>query len=86
MFDSIHGSLEGVLANAVHERPKIALTLREHADQLRVFREVATLRALELEPPPDRETDLEAGAQAALGLGLRRLAERIETAGSLERL
>jgi 5'-3' exonuclease len=81
-----HGSLDAVLANAKHERPKLALTLREHAEKLRDFREIATLRPAPIKRPPDRGTDLAGGAEAARKLGLRRLAERIEEAGALERL
>lgn len=76
-----HGSLEGVLAAALSPlppmRPRLVSILREHAGQLRVFREVAALQRLELEPPPDTPTDLQGGAAAAEKLGMRRLAERL---------
>ena len=39
--------------------------LREQADELRTFREIATLRTLHVEPPPDRATDLDGGARRA---------------------
>jgi 5'-3' exonuclease len=78
-----HGSLEGAIAGADQERPRIAAALTESADELRAFRAIATLRHLELEPPPDRPTDLKGGAVAARGLGLNRLADRLEKAESL---
>jgi 5'-3' exonuclease len=72
-----HGSLEGAIENAMRERPRVALALREQADELRAFREIAALRRADVEPPPDTPTDLVAGARAARELGMRRLADRI---------
>ena len=81
-----HGSLEGAIAGAADERPKIAAALTESADELRSFREIATLRTVELGRPPDRGTDLKGGAKVARELGLNRLAERLEAAGSVTEL
>ena len=81
-----HGSLEAVIAAADQQRPKIAEALRERADELRAFQAIATLRHVELERPADRETDLDAGAEAARELGMNRLAERLENADSLSDL
>jgi 5'-3' exonuclease len=78
-----HGSLEGAIAGADSERPRVASTLKESADALRAYRDIATLRAAALERPPDRETDLAGGAAAARELGLNRLAERLDSAGSV---
>jgi DNA polymerase-1 len=78
-----HGSLEGAIAAAAGERPRIGASLRDNADQLRAFKEIATLRAVELAPPADRDTDLERGAAAVRALGMRALAERLERAGRL---
>jgi DNA polymerase-1 len=75
-----HGSLEGAIGGALHERPRVTAALTESADQLRAFKEIATLRTVELKRPPDRATDLEGGAAAARRLGLNRLAERLEAA------
>jgi DNA polymerase-1 len=81
-----HGSLEGALAAAAEQRPKIAAALTEHADQLRAFRDIATLRVTALPRPADRPTDLAGGAAAARELGLNRLAERLENASSVRDL
>jgi 5'-3' exonuclease len=78
-----HGSLEGAIAAAEQERPRVAAALTESADELRAFRAIATLAHVELELPPDRPTDLKGGAEAARALGMNRLAERLEKAGSL---
>ncbi len=80
---SRHGSLEGAIAKAIGERPRVTAALRENADELRAFREIALLRIVDVERPADAPTDLEGGAAAAHGLGLRRLAERLEQANSL---
>jgi 5'-3' exonuclease len=81
-----HGSLDDAIAAADQQKPRVAASLRDHADDLRAFRAIATLRHVELERPPDRETDLEGGAAAARALGLNRLAERLANAQSLSDL
>ena len=81
-----HGSLEVALANADSERPRIAAALTDHAEALRAYKDIATLRAVQLPLPPDRETDLAGGAAAAEGLGMRRLAQRLRDASSLRDL
>ena len=81
-----HGSLEEAIAGAAQERPRIAAALTESADDLRSFKDIATLRTVHLERPPDRETDLDGGAQAARKLGLNRLAERLEAADTVRDL
>jgi DNA polymerase-1 len=78
-----HGSLDGVIAAADQQRPKIAQALREQADELRAFRAIATLCHVEIERPADRQTDLDGGAAAARELGMNRLAERLAAADSL---
>ena len=81
-----HGSLEGAIAAASEERPRIAAALTESADELRAFKDIATLRTVEMDRPPDRPTDLDGGANAARELGLNRLADRLEAAGALSDL
>jgi 5'-3' exonuclease len=75
-----HGSLEGAIAGALRERSaRVRGALREDADQLRAFRDIATLRkAKGVRRPRDRKTDYAGGAKAARALGMRRLAERLE--------
>jgi 5'-3' exonuclease len=75
-----HGSLEGAIAGALRERSaRVRGALRDAADELRAFREIATLQRIELERPADRPTDLAGGAAAARALGMNRLATRLET-------
>jgi DNA polymerase-1 len=78
-----HGSLDAAIDGAAQERPRVAAALTEHASELRAFREIATLRIAPVERPPDRPTELKSGAEAARRHGLNRLAERLETAGSV---
>ena len=72
-----HGSLEGAIAKPTGERPRVAAALRDGADELRAFREIATLRRIEVERPPDRPTDFAAGGEAARAFGMKRLADRV---------
>jgi hypothetical protein len=45
-----------------------------------MFKDVATLRPIALDRPPDGRTDAKGGAAAAENLGMGRLAERLRTA------
>jgi 5'-3' exonuclease len=76
-----YGDLEGVLAaGAVGAlRPRIAAALREQADELRMFRDIATLRAVPFERLADGATDRVGGAAAARELGMVALAVRLES-------
>jgi DNA polymerase-1 len=78
-----HGSLDGAIAAAGQERPRIAAALTDNAEQLRAFRDIATLRTPEIKRPEDQATDLVSGAAAARGHGMNRLADRLQAAGSL---
>jgi 5'-3' exonuclease len=62
-----HGSLEGALTG------KLAAS----ADELRTYKDMASLRMLDVEHPDDRETDRAGGAQAVRARGMNRLAERL---------
>ncbi len=78
-----YGSLEAALDGALGEaRASVRTALLDGRDQLIAFKEVATLRDIELELPPDRETDYRGAARAAAQLGMRRLAERLERAAA----
>jgi DNA polymerase-1 len=58
-------------------RPRVAATLREHAELLLTFKEIATLQRIEVKLPADRETDFAGGSRAAGEMGMPRLAERL---------
>jgi DNA polymerase-1 len=81
-----HGSLEHAIAAADGEKPRVAAALREQADELRGFLDIARLRDVAVERPPDRETDLAGGADLAEALGMRRLAERLRGVADPSRL
>jgi DNA polymerase-1 len=70
-----HGSLEAALEAAPEGTP-----LSRAREQLLAYKEIATLRDLPVELPPDRPTDYAGGAAAAQELGLNRLAKRLEGA------
>ncbi|HEY8304942.1 MAG TPA: 5'-3' exonuclease [Solirubrobacteraceae bacterium] len=81
-----HGTLEALLAEAERQRenagigdlrPRVVAALTDNAELLRTFKRVATLVEIEVERPPDTPTDRAAGAAAARGLGMNRLAERL---------
>ena len=48
-----------------------------NAELLRTFKDIATLRRIDVQRPADRATDFGAGAHAARALGMTRLAERL---------
>src|ERR687890_256832 len=56
----------------------IATDEQLEADELRAFKDIATLRTVELERPPDVPTDYAGGAAAARSFGMNRLAKRLE--------
>ena len=59
-------------------RPKLRTTLIEQREELLDFKDIATLRELDLERPPDRPTDYAGAAAAARDRGMNRLAERLD--------
>jgi 5'-3' exonuclease len=81
-----HGSLEAAIAKPTAETPRVAGALRDQANELRTFKEIATLQRVDVPRPPDRVTDLASGADAAEALGMRRLAERLRSVGDPSRL
>jgi DNA polymerase-1 len=72
-----HGSLEAAIEGAIREKPAVRRALIEQAEELRRFKDIATLRDADVELPPDRATDREGGAAAAEALGMARLARRL---------
>ena len=75
---SSHGSLEGAIAGADGERPRVAAALRDNADELRAFRDIATLRTVDARAPagprdgPRRRRGGGAGARTAPAGGAAR--------------
>jgi 5'-3' exonuclease len=73
------GSLEAAIENAVRERPpRLSGALLQGADELRMFKDLATLRSVRVKRPRDRQTDFAGAATAARERGMNRLAERLE--------
>jgi DNA polymerase-1 len=62
-----YGSLEGALTG------KLATV----ADELRTFKDMASLQRLDVDRPDDRDTDRVGGAEAVRARGMNRLAERL---------
>ena len=56
--------------------------LRDQADELRAFLEIAKLRTVDVTVPPDAPLPAEQAAAAARELGMNRLAERVEKLGA----
>jgi DNA polymerase-1 len=75
-----HGSLEEALERGVREsRPSVRAALCSQADELRAFKQIATLQELDVERPPDAPTDHAGAAAAARERGMERLAKRLES-------
>jgi 5'-3' exonuclease len=74
-----HGSLEAALERAVRETKKtVRAALSTQADELRAYKEIATLQDVDVELPPDTPTDFAGAAVAARERGMERLAKRLE--------
>src|SRR3954452_23846934 len=71
------GDLEHAILGAIREKPSVRKALIEQADELRMFRDIATLRTAPVERPPDGALDRVRGAEAASALGMGRLARRL---------
>ena len=72
------GDLEHVILGAIREKPSVRRALIEQADELRSFKDIATLRTIPLDRPPDAPTDYARGSEAAAELGMGRLAKRLQ--------
>ena len=73
-----HGSLAAALDAAEQDGPDRNILASARAE-LEAYREIATLRPIELERPADTTTDRAGGAAAARELGMARLAERLDS-------
>jgi 5'-3' exonuclease len=77
------GSLEAAIENAVRERPpRLSGALLNQAGELRMFKDLASLRTEKVKRPRSRKLDLAGGAAAARARGMNRLAERLEKAAT----
>jgi DNA polymerase-1 len=78
-----HGTLEELLSAAQpvtsELRPRVAATLRENAQLLLDFKQIATLAQIDVKSPADIHTDFAKGAAMAHEIGMKRLAERLES-------
>ena len=72
-----HGSLDAALEEATRAGPD-RNSLAAQADELRAFKDIATLREPKVKRPPDTPIDYAGGAAAARDLGMGRLADRLE--------
>ena len=76
-----YGTLEGAIAAGSRPgemTPRQAGALTGDPDALRTFKDIATLRDIEIPRPVDAPTDGAAAAEAAKARGMNRLAERLE--------
>jgi 5'-3' exonuclease len=71
------GSLEAALATAERDGPAVN-SLAKQAEVLRAFHDIASLRTIDVERPPDTPTDYSTGAAAARTAGMNKLADRLE--------
>jgi DNA polymerase-1 len=76
-----HGSLEGVIAAAMELTPRQRESIGSHAEELRSYRDVATMRRdVPLPALPDRAFDQERAAAWCLERGISGLAKRLSAA------
>jgi hypothetical protein len=52
--------------------------LKDQREELGRFKEIAQLRTIPVERPPDRDTDFESGAKMASERGMKQLAGRLD--------
>ena len=70
-----------MILGAIREKPRVRRALIEQADELRAFKDIATLRdGRRSSARPTRRPTARGGAAAARELGMNRLAERLEKA------
>jgi DNA polymerase-1 len=74
-----HGSLETALEHGIRETKKtVRAALCTQGDELRAYKQIATLQDIDVELPPDTPTDYAGAAAAARERGMERLAKRLE--------
>jgi 5'-3' exonuclease len=72
------GNLEHAILGAIREKPSVRRALIEQADELRSFKDIATLRTIPVKRPPDAPTNFAGGIPVAREHGMNRLAGRLE--------
>jgi DNA polymerase-1 len=76
-----HGTLEAALdAWSRESSARVRGALRDQREELLSFKDIATLRTVEVKRPADRATDFERGARMARERGMGQLAGRLERA------
>jgi 5'-3' exonuclease len=75
---SEHETLDALLDLPMGLRPRVRQALEQQADELRAFREIATLQPAGVERPPDAATDFAGAAKAARKRSMNRLSERLD--------
>ena len=76
-----HGTLEAALDGWSREgSARVRGALKDQRGELERFKDIATLRTVDVERPPDRDTDFEGGAAMARERGMRQLVDRLERA------
>jgi len=74
-----HGSLEAALDGAIREtKPSVRRALTEQREELLRFKDIATLRIIDVDLPGDGPLDAEGAAAAARERGMDRLAGRLD--------
>jgi 5'-3' exonuclease len=71
------GDLDHAILGAIREKPSVRRALIEQADELRSFKDIATLRTIPVARPPDAPTDYAGGAPVVAALGMGRLSKRL---------
>jgi 5'-3' exonuclease len=78
-----HGSLEAAIEAGVRETKKtVRAALCTQGDELRAYKEIATLQDVDVDLPADTATDYSGAAAAARERGMERLAKRLEAMSS----
>jgi 5'-3' exonuclease len=78
-----HGSLEVAIEQGIRETKKtVRAALCTQGDELRAYKQIATLQDIDVELPPDTPTDYSGAAGAARERGMERLAKRLEAMSS----
>jgi 5'-3' exonuclease len=77
LLDAAEQAATQVRRDPADMRPRAAASLRENAELLRSFKQIATLQQVELPSPPSAPTDFARGAEVAAQMGMRRLSERL---------